>query len=184
MKFTREELDSFRGERVPDLMGEDTRLLFVGINPSLYSAAVGRHFAGRGNRFWPALHRAGLTSRPTEAPEELLAHGIGITNIVPLATARADELSDEQVTEGMDRLRQAVEETRPRVLAILGITAYRQGTGRKKAAVGKQESPWPGVDVYVAPNPSGLNAHYQLDDHARIYRELAHAAGIDMGDRV
>jgi double-stranded uracil-DNA glycosylase len=180
------DLSDYYGATVPDLLPDPLKLLFVGINPSLMSAAMGSHFARKGNRFWPALHRAGITKWRIDASEgfrpedeaHLRERGVGITNIVPVATARADELTKEQIEEGLARLRELVERRRPAVVAIVGITAWRQGTGRKKAAIGWQESPWEDVSVFVAPNPSGLNAHYQVPDLARAYGEAALKAGV------
>lgn len=181
-------LEEFYGARVPDLLPDDLRLLFVGINPSLMSAKQATHFARRGNRFWPALYAAGITDRQI-APYDGLspqdsAHlderGIGITNIVPDATARADELTSEQITEGMARLRVLADARRPNVVVILGVTAWRLGTGNRKAAMGWQDSPFEHTRVYVAANPSGLNAHYQIPDLARQYAEAAEAAGLEL----
>ena len=181
-------LGEFYGATVPDMMPPELRLLFVGINPSLMAAKTGVHFARRGNRFWPALHAAGITEHeiaPYEglSPEdsaELDERGVGITNIVPLATARADELTPEQITAGMARLRTLVDARRPGVVVILGVTAWRLGTGDRKAAMGWQDSPFGDTRVYVAANPSGLNAHYQIPDLARQYAEAAEAAGLEL----
>lgn len=180
------DLTDYYGSTVPDLLPEPLKLLFVGINPSLMSAATGSHFARKGNRFWPALHRAGITKWLIDASEgfrpedeaHLHERGVGITNIVPVATARADELTQQQIEEGLARLRELVDERRPAVVAIVGITAWRQGTGQKKARVGWQDSPWEDVGVFLAPNPSGLNAHYQVPDLARAYGEAALQAGV------
>ena len=186
MKFTRAELDGFRGATLPDLLGPETKLLFVGINPGLWTAAVQAHFAKRGNRFYPALYRAGITDRLIDAsagyrPEDL-AHlhdrGIGITNVVPAASARADELTPEQLVAGGAALVRRVRRIRPRVVAVLGVTAYRAAFARPKAAAGRQEETLGGAELWVAPNPSGLNAHAQIADLAAAYREIAIAAGI------
>ena len=187
MKFTRAELDAFRGATLPDLLGPRTRLLFVGINPGLWTAAVQAHFAKRGNRFYPALHRAGITDRLIDAsagyrPEDL-AHlherGIGITNVVPVASARADELTPDQLLAGGKALVRRVRRIEPRVVAVLGVTAYRAAFGRPKAVAGRQEETLGGAELWVAPNPSGLNAHAQIADLAAAYREIAIAAGIE-----
>lgn len=186
MKFTRAELDAFRGATLPDLLGPQTRLLFVGINPGLWTAAVQAHFAKRGNRFYPALYRAGITDRLIDAsagyrPEDL-AHlherGIGITNVVPVASARADELTPDQLLAGGKALVRRVRRIQPRVVAVLGVTAYRAAFGRPKAVAGQQEETLGGAELWVAPNPSGLNAHAQIADLAAAYREIAVAAGI------
>jgi double-stranded uracil-DNA glycosylase len=173
-KPTLAELEAARRARVPDLIRPGLRVLFVGINPGLYSAAVGHHFARPGNRFWPTLELAGLTPRlmsPFEE-EELLALGLGVTNIVPRTTARADELSKEELLRGATRLATKVRRFAPRVVAVLGVTAYRMAFGRPKAALGKQPEGLAGAVLWVLPNPSGLNAHYQLSDLARQFREL------------
>lgn len=187
MGFTREQLQEHRGGTLPDLLPAELKLLFVGINPGLLSAATGAHFARRGNRFYPALYRAGITDTLIDAAEgyreqdraQLLERGIGITNISPLATARADELSEEQLLAGVARLHDLVQRRRPKVVAVLGVTAYRTAFRDKRAAIGWQESPWPGVELFVAPNPSGLNAHAQIADHAQIYSEIAACAGLE-----
>lgn len=186
MGFTRAELDEYRDRTVPDLLPEPLKLLFVGINPGLWTAATGAHFARPGNRFYPALYRAGITDTLIDASDgysksdlaQLRERGIGISNICPRATARADELTPEELRGGGERLTRLVTEKRPRVVAVLGITAYRAAFGLPKAKAGKQESPWPGTDLYVAPNPSGLNAHSSLDDLAATYGGIARAAGI------
>ena len=186
MGFSRAELASYRDRTVPDLLPRPLRLLFVGINPGLWTAATGAHFARPGNRFYPALHRAGITPTLIDAsdgyvPEELAQltdRGIGISNVCPRATARADELTAEEFHEGAQRLDRLVRSEHPAVVAVLGITAYRAAFDRPKAVTGRQDSPWPGTELFVAPNPSGLNAHSSLDDLARIYGDIARAAGI------
>nr|WP_229807076.1 G/U mismatch-specific DNA glycosylase [Actinoplanes lobatus] len=152
------------GRTVPDVAGPDLLVLFSGINPSLYSAATGHHFARPGNRFWPALHGAGFTDRLLTPSEQHLlpALGLGITNVVARATARADELSPEEYAEGGARLTERVAHLRPQCLAVLGVTAYRAAFGRPKARFGPQGEALAGVPVWVLPNPSGLNAHFQL----------------------
>lgn len=191
-RFTRPELEAFAGATVDDLLGPATqpvRLLFVGINPGLWTAAVNAHFARRGNRFWPALHRAGITSElvdasggmPDWARDELLAKGIGITNIVPVATARADELTIDQLRAGGARLRALVAERRPAVVAVLGLTAFRQAFGVRAAPLGRSQERFEGAELWLLPNPSGLNAHHTVESLAEWYRRAAVAAGVVTG---
>ena len=185
-RFTRAQLDAFRGQEVDDLLGDQTALLFVGINPSLWTAAVNAHFARGGNRFWPALHRGGVVPREVDARggmsaadrSMVLSAGIGITNLVAAATARADELTRAQLTEGAARLRALVERVHPRVVAMLGVTAYRDAFAVPRAVAGRQPEPLMGAELWVLPNPSGLNAHESLDSLAAAYRTAAEAAGI------
>ncbi|MBB4694163.1 G/U mismatch-specific DNA glycosylase [Paractinoplanes abujensis] len=160
------------------MIGPDLRVLFSGINPSLYSEATGHHFARPGNRFWPALHRAGFTDRQLHPSEqfELPALGLGITNVVARATARADELSRAELIEGGAILAALTAELKPRYLAVLGVTAYRSAFARPKAAMGLQAETVGGVPVWVLPNPSGLNAHYTVDTLATAYAELREAS--------
>ncbi|MEU4236448.1 G/U mismatch-specific DNA glycosylase [Actinoplanes sp. NPDC026619] len=162
------------GHTIPDLVGPDLRVLFSGINPSLYSAATGHHFARPGNRFWPALHRSGFTPRQLHPSEqfELPAMGLGITNVVARASARADELTPAELIAGGEILAALATHWRPRYLAVLGVTAYRTAFGRRKAAIGPQPESIGGVPVWVLPNPSGLNAHFQLDDLATEFAAL------------
>lgn len=191
MGFTREELESFRGRTVDDLVGDDCRLLFVGINPGLWTAATNTHFAHPGNRFYPALWRGGITDRrldPAGFGDEERAYlaglGIGITNIVARATARADELATEELREGGVALVDRVAAIRPRVVAIVGITAYRAAYRKPRASAGRQapgDHPFDGCDCWVVPNPSGLNAHATIDSLARDYRQAATAAGVKVG---
>lgn len=186
MGFTRGQLEEYRDRTVPDLLPEPLKLLFVGINPGLWTAATGAHFARPGNRFYPALYRAGITDTPIDASAgytesdlaQLRDRGIGISNICPRATARADELTPEELRAGGQRLNRLVAEKRPRVVAVLGITAYRAAFGLPRARAGKQESPWPATELYVAPNPSGLNAHSRLEDLATAYGRIARAAAV------
>ncbi|MFY0528493.1 G/U mismatch-specific DNA glycosylase [Archangium gephyra] len=159
---------------MPDLIAPGLRILFCGINPSVYSAVVGYHFARPGNRFWPALHASGFTDRllaPSEQ-EELLALGYGITNVVDRATVSADALTAEELAEGGRRLEAKVRRYRPRCLAVLGIGAWRTAFGHPKASLGAQPQTLGGARVWVLPNPSGLNAHYRPGDLARLFREL------------
>lgn len=187
MGYTQDELQLHYGETVPDLLPEPLNLLFVGINPSLWAAATGAHFARPGNRFYPALHRAGITSTLIRAAEgwseedlhQLTDRGIGITNLWPKATARADELSREDLIAGRARLDATVRERRPGVVAVIGITAYRTAFAQPRATTGEQVSPWPASRLFVAPNPSGLNAHAGVDDLARAYGRIARVAGLE-----
>ncbi len=184
--FTREELASFRGAVVPDLVGEDVRLLFVGINPGLWTAATQTHFAHPGNRFYPALLRAGILDSKVDAAagltdderDELRRRGIAITNLVRRATASAAELGAEELREGGDRLVRTVERLRPRVVAVAGITAYRTAFRRRQAAPGRQPEPLAGAELWVVPNPSGLNAHETVASLAQAYAAPARAAGL------
>jgi TDG/mug DNA glycosylase family protein len=159
---------------VPDLAASDLRVLFCGINPSLYSAAMRCHFARPGNRFWKALHLGSLTPRqlaPWEG-DEMLALGFGITNLVDRATARAEELSSDEIRAGVEPLRAKVERLAPAAVAFLGIGAYRLAWARPEAQLGEQPEPFGGARLWVLPNPSGLNAHYQLDALAARFAEL------------
>ncbi len=165
------------GRTVPDLVAPGLAVLFCGINPSLYSAAVRHHFARPGNRFWPTLHAAGFSDRLLHPSEErtLLPRGYGITNLVARATATADELRPEELVAGARRLERKVRRFGPAWVAFLGVTAYRTALGRKGAVVGPQDEPFGGARVWVLPNPSGLNAHYQLTDLARVFAALRRA---------
>jgi TDG/mug DNA glycosylase family protein len=184
--FTRAELEAFRDTIVPDLVGPGLRLLFVGINPGLWTAATQTHFAHPGNRFYPALLRGGVIDRAIDRGTgmtdddraDLVRRGIGISNIVARATARAAELSPEELRAGGERLVAFVAEQRPRVVAIAGVTAYREAFGVRKAALGRQPEPFAGAELWVVPNPSGLNAHETIDTLAAAYRAPAVAAGI------
>ena len=159
---------------MPDIIAPELRVLFCGINPGLYSAAVGHHFARPGNRFWPTLHAAGFTPRRVSPYEEreLLKWGLGITNVADRATAAADELADEELVQGARRLEGKVRKFSPRVLAVLGVGAYRTGFGRRSAKTGLQPETIGDTQVWVLPNPSGLNAHYQSEELATLFREL------------
>jgi TDG/mug DNA glycosylase family protein len=185
---TKDELQSFQGAKVDDLLADPLRLLFVGINPGLWTAAVNAHFARPGNRFWPALHRAGITTAavdassglPVEARAELASAGIGISNIVPIATARADELTAAEVRAGGEHLRLLVREREPAVVAVLGVTAFRQAFGNRKIGIGRSDEPFEGAELWVLPNPSGLNAHETVETLAVWYRQAAEAAGVPL----
>ncbi len=186
MGFSRAELESFRNATVPDLVGPGCRLLFVGINPGLWTAAVGAHFARKGNRFYPALLGAGIIEHPIDASagmlaadsEHMVSRGIGITNLVRRATARADELTTAELCDGLAALRDTVERVRPRVVAVLGITAYRSAFDGPSPGVGRQPETFAGAQLWVLPNPSGLNAHESIDSLATAYRAAAIEAGV------
>jgi TDG/mug DNA glycosylase family protein len=159
---------------IDDVGGPGLRVLFAGINPGLWSAATGLHFARPGNRFWPALHRSGFTPRllrPAEQ-DQLPALGLGITNVAPRATARADELTVAELVAGGAALAAKVAAWRPGWLAVVGVTAYRTAFGRPKAAMGPQPDRVGTAPVWVLPNPSGLNAHYTVDTLAAAFAEL------------
>ena len=162
MSPTREQLESARDRLLPDVTGPGLTVLFSGINPGLVSAWTGHHFARPGNRFWPALHRSGFTPRQLRPDEqdELLDLRLGVTNVVPRATARADELTREELLAGGASLRAKVVALEPAWLAIVGVTAYRTAFGQPRAAVGAQDLCIGLTRVWVLPNPSGLNAHY------------------------
>jgi len=149
-------------------------VLFCGINPGLVSAARGHNFARAGNRFWPALHESGFTPRLMRPEEdgELPRYGIGITNVVDRASAGAHDLTPDELRAGAGRVAALVERWEPRVLAVLGIGAYRIGWQRPRAAVGLQPEAVGGRPVWVLPNPSGRTAHYQLPELVRLFREL------------
>jgi TDG/mug DNA glycosylase family protein len=166
------------GGTIPDVICPDLRVLFVGINPGLYSAATGRHFARPGNRFWPALHLSGFTPRRFHPSEQadLLSLGLGITNLVDRGTARADELTRAELVAGGAALVSKVERFRPRVVAIVGVTAYRTAFGQPGAVVGPAPLPLGRARGWILPNPSGLNAHFQLDRLAAEFRALHDAA--------
>lgn len=176
-KPTRAELAAARGRTIPDVIAPGLRVLFCGINPSLYSGATGHHFARPGNRFWPALHRSGLTPRQLHPSEQdqLLAHGLGVTNLAARTTARADELDAGELREGAERLADLAERYRPRAVAVVGISAYRVAFDRPGAAIGEQPQRIGGALLWVLPNPSGLNAHYQLPALVTEFRKLREA---------
>jgi double-stranded uracil-DNA glycosylase len=188
MGYTRAELDAFRGDSIPDLLGPGVRLLFVGINPGLHSVAVQAHFGRRGNRFYPALFAAGITDHLIDAAdgfrpgdrEHLIERGIGITGLVRAATARADELSNEQLIDGVGPLTERVARIRPRAVALLGITTFRIAFNQPRAMVGRQPEDLAAAQLWVVPNPSGLNAHETIASLAAAYREVAIAAGIEV----
>jgi TDG/mug DNA glycosylase family protein len=171
---TSRQLEAARGRSLPDVISPGLLVLFSGINPSLYSAAVGHHFARPGNRFWRALFQAELTERLLSPFEDglLLERRLGCTNLVSRATARADELSQAELQAGAARLRELVLRYRPAWLAVLGVSAYRSGFGSPRASLGAQREQIGETRIWVLPNPSGLNAHYQLPRLVEAYREL------------
>jgi double-stranded uracil-DNA glycosylase len=190
MGFSREELERFRDQEVPDLVGDEPpRLVFVGINPGLWTAATQTHFAHPGNRFYPALHLAGLTDRLLDRAagltdddrRQLTARGIAITNLVARATAKASELSRDELRAGGEALVARLDRWRPAVVAVAGVTAYRTAFGRPKAQLGPQDQPLAGAELWVVPNPSGLNAHETTASLAAWYRKVGEAAGVVAG---
>lgn len=192
MGFTRAQLAAQQDRTVPDLLpgdGRPLRLLFVGINPGLWTAAAQAHFARPGNRFWPALYAGGILPRPVEVSTGMSAVdaalvtglGIGITNLVSRATARAAELTAAELASGAAALESLATARRPEVIAVLGVTAYRSAFARRHATTGEQPERLGGARLIVAPNPSGLNAHVRLADLARAYRSIGVAAGIVPG---
>ncbi|MGW6522456.1 G/U mismatch-specific DNA glycosylase [Streptomyces sp. NPDC054962] len=177
-RFTQAELEAARDRLVPDVVAGGLRVLFCGINPGLMTAATGHHFARPGNRFWPVLHLSGFTPRLLKPAEqqELLSYGLGITNVVARATARADELTAREYQDGGRLLAQKVTRLKPRWLAVVGVTAYRAAFDDRKAAVGPQERVIGDTRVWVLPNPSGLNAHWTAATMAEEFARLRVAA--------
>jgi double-stranded uracil-DNA glycosylase len=171
---TRAELLAAVDRTVHDVIAPGLRVLFCGINPGLYTAWTGNHFARPGNRFWPTLHAAGFTERVYHPSEErrLLARGYGVTNVVSRTTATAAELAPEELVAGGEVLAEKVRRFAPRVLAVLGVGAYRTAFARPRAALGLQPETIGETAIWVLPNPSGLNANYQLDALARLFAEL------------
>ena len=188
MPIARAELESYRGLGIPDVIGNDVRILIVGENPGLSSAAAQASFAGTSNRFYPALYRAGITDRIIDTSNgfdgddlnHLQVRGVGLTTLVNHATARANELSREELIAGVQRLRQRVARLRPRLIAVLGVSVFRIAFQRRNATLGAQHPDMNGTPLWVIPNPSGLNARYSLNDLAVHYRAAAIAAGIDV----
>ena len=186
MGFARRELEGFRDATVPDLVGPACRLLFVGINPGLWTAATGTHFCHPTNRFYPALLEAGLIDWSVDSDlgmtdgqrADILSRNIGITNLVARATARASELGVQELREGADRLSSTVRGLGPRVVAVVGVTAYRTAFSRAGATVGVQPENLSGSELWVVPNPSGLNAHETVGSLADWYRLVGEAAGL------
>ena len=173
-KPTKAELAAAAGKTVADVIASNLKVLFCGINPGLYSGATGHHFARPGNRFWPALYAAGFTDRllAPDEEQELLAYGYGITNLVERATARADELTAPELVAGRQRLIEKVQVYQPKVVAILGISAYRTAFAQRRAVVGRQPEVIDESAVWVLPNPSGLNAHYTPAALAEVFRDF------------
>ncbi|RDG38410.1 G/U mismatch-specific DNA glycosylase [Streptomyces corynorhini] len=178
--MTPEEREAARDRVLSDVAAGGLRVLFCGINPGLLSAATGHHFARPGNRFWPVLHLSGFTPRRLRPAEqdELLAYGLGITNVAARATARADELSAEEFREGGRILAAKVERLRPAWLAVVGITAYRTAFDERRAVIGPQERTIGGTRIWALPNPSGLNAHWTAATMAEEFGRLRAAAGV------
>ncbi len=176
---TRAEITAAEGRTVPDVIAPDLDVLFVGINPGLYAGAVGHHFARPGNRFWRAIHEAGFTPRLLSPAEdrELLAFGLGITNLVERATATADRLADDELRAGSSTVLAKVERYQPTFVAFLGLTAFRTAFDRSDAQIGPEVDRLGPSRVWVLPNPSGLNAHYQLPALVAAYAELRRAVG-------
>ena len=176
-KPTKEDLITARGKAVPDVIAPNLHILFCGINPGLYSGATGHHFARPGNRFWPVVHAAGFTDRLLSPfdEQELLKRGYGITNIVNRTTANAAELSLSELEEGARRLTKTVFKYKPQIVAVLGVEAYRKAFGRRDAILGLQEERIGDSRVWILPNPSGLNAHYQLKDLTKLFKQLREA---------
>ncbi|RNF93323.1 G/U mismatch-specific DNA glycosylase [Streptomyces botrytidirepellens] len=189
MPPTPEELEAARDRIVPDVVGDGLRVLFCGINPGLMTAATGHHFARPGNRFWPVLHASGFTPRLLHPSEqgELPSYGLGITNVVARASARADELTDEEYREGGRILEEKVRRLRPRWLAVAGVTAYRIAFGDKRAKIGPQERTIGDTRIWALPNPSGLNAHWtkaaMAEEYARLRAAAEAHADADAGDQ-
>ena len=193
--FSKAELLSFEGAVVDDLiantvLGNTVSLLFVGINPGLWTAAANAHFARPGNRFWPALHAAGILARLVDAragmkPDDLqmvMDAGIGITNLVARASARADELTRDELRAGGEQLLRLVERLKPRVVAVLGLSAFRLAFDRRSTTAGLQPELLGAAELWVLPNPSGLNAHDTVATLAHAYRQAALAAGLVLND--
>jgi TDG/mug DNA glycosylase family protein len=178
LRVTKADLAAAEGKTLPDVIAPGLSVLFCGINPGLYTAAVQQHFGRPGNRFWPTLHRAGFTPHLFHPSEhhELLKLGYGITNVVARATAAAAELSREELVAGAKVLEHKVRRYEPRFLAVVGVGAYRTAFARPKAKLGLQEETIEETRVWVLPNPSGLNANYQADALVTLFRELRMAA--------
>jgi TDG/mug DNA glycosylase family protein len=175
------DLAAAAGGTIPDVVAPGLRVLFAGINPGLYSAATGHHFARPGNRFWPALHQSGFTPGQLRPAEQdcLIGLGLGITNIVARATARADELTAAELRDGGLVLQAKVRRLRPRWVAIVGVTAYRTAFGHPAATVGPAGEALAGARLWVLPNPSGLNAHFQADELAAEFARLRAAVDVE-----
>ncbi|WP_431277959.1 mismatch-specific DNA-glycosylase [Leifsonia poae] len=187
-RFSRAELEAYRGASIPDVLSDGVELVFVGVNPGLRSAATGASFANRGNRFFPALHLAGITDHVIDTSsgfqrddlEQLARRRVGLTTLVNFATAKASELSHDQLIDGRRLLDEKIIAFRPRVVAMLGVTAYRVAFSAPSAKPGPQHEVIGGSSIWVVPSPSGLNAHYSLAEIAAAFRDAALAAGIDL----
>jgi TDG/mug DNA glycosylase family protein len=177
---TREELEASYGKGVRAVIAPDLRVLFCGINPGLYTAAIGHHFGRPGNRFWTALHRSGFTPRVFSPYDEreLLGLGVGITNIVNKATRVAEELTLDDLRAGGKALERTARRSHPRIVAVLGLGAYRFAFARPKATIGEQAERIGETRVWVLPNPSGRTASYQMDALERLFRQVREAAGL------
>jgi len=175
---TKAEVAAAYGRSIPDVIAPNLAVVFCGINPGLYSAATAHHFARPGNRFWPALHRSGFTPRQLDPAEqdEMLTYRLGITNLVARGTARADELTPAEFVAGARILEDKANRLRPAWLAVLGVVAYRLAFGRKDAVVGRQPDRLADSGLWILPNPSGLNAHYQMDRLVAEFAALREAA--------
>lgn len=186
MGFTRQELEAFRGATVPDLIGEHCDLLFVGINPGLWTAATQTHFCHPSNRFYPALRQAGIIDwdvdtnmgMTDEQRTTLTNAGIGITNLVKRATVRASELTHDELRAGGGRLQRLTADLGPKVVAVAGVTAHRTAFGQRRGGLGRQPGDFEGAQLWVVPNPSGLNAHETIASLAAWYSRVAEEAGI------
>ena len=182
---TKADLEAARDRTIVDVLAPDLSIVFVGINPGLWSGATGHHFARPGNRFWKALHRSGFTDRVLSPFEDatLLDVGLGVTNLVARATATADQLSRDEIRAGATALVEKLRPLAPRAVALLGVTAYRAAFDRPKASIGPQDEPIAGARPWILPNPSGLNAHYQVDDLAALFADVRRAVGIPDANR-
>ncbi len=178
-KPTREEIKAAQGRTIPDVIASGLKVLFCGINPALYSAAVEHHFAHPGNRFWKMLHDAGFTTRLLSPFEEneLLKFGYGITDLVERATAQADEIKLDELTEGAQRLTEKVKQYQPKCVSVLGIGAYRRAFIRSNMKLGQQGEMIGESRLWVLPNPSGLNTHYPSNRLRELFKELYKAIG-------
>jgi TDG/mug DNA glycosylase family protein len=180
-KPTAAQLTAANGKRtVPDVVGPGMGVLFIGINPGLWSGATGHHFARPGNRLWPALHKSGFTPTLLHPSEDgrLLEFGLGMSKLVTRATATAAELTDDEVRRGGARMRRLVRKWKPRAVCFLGLGAYKQAYGLKRVTLGLQPEPFEGAALWVLPNPSGLNANHQLPDFVKMFTELRESVGI------
>jgi TDG/mug DNA glycosylase family protein len=173
-KPSKDQISLAANKQIPDVIAPGIKLLFCGINPGLYTAAIEKHFGRPGNRFWPALFAGGFTPRLYSPFEQhlLLLENIGITNLVKRATARADEVGDNELQEGAELLSQKIARYKPEAVAILGITTYRTAFKKPRAKLGLQEDKISGAKIWVLPNPSGLNAHFQIKELGLLFAQL------------